>query len=156
VTATDDCDFQPLLSPFHDGTLPAPRAYEVERHVMSCRTCAGELAHIRRVSEVFAMAPRRAPPQRLLEGLYRLGAVPRKRPAHLRFVMGAGAIAAIVCICATARLAYLRVYQPGRPASGGVPYTPAEAPTEGPVTRPVPATDRGPEFAPNAPPGREQ
>ena len=55
-TNESECEIGPLLSPYHDGELPAARAAEVAEHVKTCPACATELDELRRLSETFASA----------------------------------------------------------------------------------------------------
>jgi len=48
------CDFDKLLSPYHDGEVSPERAVEVERHLLNCPQCAEHLASMRLVSERLA------------------------------------------------------------------------------------------------------
>jgi len=48
-----DCQFNPRLSSFHDGELDAAARQEMEEHLLTCTSCAGQLAEIREVSALF-------------------------------------------------------------------------------------------------------
>jgi anti-sigma factor RsiW len=52
-----DCDFQPLLGPYHDGELDSPSVERVERHLPECPACAAELTLLRGMSTQIAAAP---------------------------------------------------------------------------------------------------
>ena len=56
----------PLLSPFHDGELPALKHQAVEAHVSTCAACAQKLESIRRLSDLVEVTPVSEVPRTLL------------------------------------------------------------------------------------------
>jgi|SRR5580658_3055705 anti-sigma factor RsiW len=47
-----DCEFENLLTAYHDGALDAARRAEVDRHIQGCPACAAELAQLRSLSQL--------------------------------------------------------------------------------------------------------
>lgn len=66
VNAPNDCEYSPLLSPFHDGELSPDRLAAVAAHVRGCQVCAAELAEIRQFARAFRSTarPTAPPPER--------------------------------------------------------------------------------------------
>ncbi len=51
------CDFEILIGPYHDRELDEQRAAEMAQHIVECRSCAEQLAHVRRLSGVIGRIP---------------------------------------------------------------------------------------------------
>jgi len=51
------CDFEILIGPYHDQELEEDRAAEMAKHIVHCRSCAGQLAEVRRLSGVINRIP---------------------------------------------------------------------------------------------------
>jgi len=56
VNSMQSCSFHFQLDAWHDGELSGGQRREMEDHVAGCRVCAGRLAAMRRISELFASA----------------------------------------------------------------------------------------------------
>ena len=52
-----DCTYSQQIEAYHDGELPQAARAEVERHVEACASCAGMLARLEGISQLFNDAP---------------------------------------------------------------------------------------------------
>lgn len=51
------CEFEVLIGPYHDRELDEQRAAEMAQHIVECRSCARQLAEVRRISGVIGRIP---------------------------------------------------------------------------------------------------
>ena len=103
-----DCENRVRLDAYHDGELSPAERSDVEAHLGQCRSCAGELAAIRRTSGAFADT---APPEPSHEQLLALAASVRAEPSDGRMLLklfrGTAVAAAVLLACALAGAVYL-------------------------------------------------
>jgi anti-sigma factor RsiW len=103
-----DCEHRVRLDAYHDGELPPAERLIVEAHLRDCRSCAAELATIRRLSGAFAAtSPREPSHEQLLQLAASVRAEPYEARMLLRLFRATAIAAAAVLACAIAAGVYL-------------------------------------------------
>ena len=99
-----DCPYEPRLTAYHDGELPADTADTVRQHVVQCESCARQLQELHELSRVLGqIRPRGEISQIELARVHRSLDRGRAQPL-LRLAIGLSAAAASILIISLAWL----------------------------------------------------
>ena|SRR5579871_866146 len=93
----DTCQYENVLSAYHDGELSEGAKASFEQHLANCPPCRGELEQLRKLSAFMQAAPRRHLSGRAKQDLYAL-APAAGEGVYLRIAEWTTALAACILI----------------------------------------------------------